>query len=93
MAVPEKDQPEPTRRRLTAVVVLDEVVYFEDADEVGDINCNFASLTVESKNGSVIGWDKSIFQLGAQPFLLAELLKILIATFTINQIKKIKKFI
>jgi gliding motility-associated-like protein len=36
-----------------------EVVYFEDADEVGDINCNFAALTVESKNGSVIGWDKS----------------------------------
>ena len=43
--------------------------------------------------GTLIGWDKSIFQLGAQPFLLAELLKILIATFTINQIKKIKKFI
>jgi len=43
--------------------------------------------------GSVIGWDKPIFQLGAQPFLLAELLKILIATFAINQIKKIKKLI
>ena len=43
--------------------------------------------------GNLIGWDKPIFQLGAQPFLLAELFKILIATFTINQIKKIKKFI
>ena len=43
--------------------------------------------------GSLIGWDKPIFQLGAQPFLLAELFKILIATFAINQIKKIKKFI
>ena len=43
--------------------------------------------------GSLIGWDKPIFQLGAQPFLLAELLKILIATFAINQIKKINKFI
>ena len=41
--------------------------------------------------GSLIGWDKPIFQLGAQPFLLAELLKILIATFAISQIKKIKK--
>tara|TARA_B100000035_G_scaffold142610_1_gene121387 strand:- start:312 stop:863 length:552 start_codon:yes stop_codon:yes gene_type:complete len=41
--------------------------------------------------GSLIGWDKPIFQLGAQPFLLAELFKILIATFAINQIKKIKK--
>ena len=43
--------------------------------------------------GSLIGWDKPVFQLGAQPFLLAELFKILIATFAINQIKKIKKFI
>ena len=43
--------------------------------------------------GNLIGWDKPIFQLGAQPFLLAELFKILIATFAINQIKKIKKLI
>ena len=43
--------------------------------------------------GSLIGWDKPIFQLGAQPFLLAELFKVLIATFAINQIKKINKFI
>jgi biotin transport system substrate-specific component len=43
--------------------------------------------------GILIGWDKPIFQLGAQPFLLAELFKILIATISVNQIKKIKKFI
>ena len=43
--------------------------------------------------GYLIGWDKPIFQLGAQPFLLAELFKILIATLMINQIKKIKKLI
>ncbi len=43
--------------------------------------------------GSLIGWEKPIFQLGAQPFLLAELFKILIATFTIDQIRKIKKLI
>ena len=43
--------------------------------------------------GSLIGWEKPIFQLGAQPFLLAELFKILIATLAINQIKKIKKFL
>ncbi|MDC0530155.1 biotin transporter BioY [Pelagibacteraceae bacterium] len=43
--------------------------------------------------GSLIGWDKPIFQLGAQPFLLAELFKILIATFAINQIKKIRNFL
>ena len=43
--------------------------------------------------GILIGWDKPIFQLGAQPFLLAELFKILIATFAINHIQKIKKII
>tara|TARA_Y100000768_G_C23671876_1_gene538122 strand:+ start:74 stop:625 length:552 start_codon:yes stop_codon:yes gene_type:complete len=43
--------------------------------------------------GNLIGWDKPIFQLGVQPFLLAELIKILIATFAINQIKKIQKLI
>tara|TARA_X000001036_G_scaffold287059_1_gene266687 strand:+ start:222 stop:773 length:552 start_codon:yes stop_codon:yes gene_type:complete len=43
--------------------------------------------------GNLIGWDKPIFQLGAQPFLLAELFKILIATLAINQIRKIKKLI
>ena len=41
--------------------------------------------------GGLIGWDKPIFKLGAQPFLLAELFKILLVTFAINQIKKIRK--
>ena len=43
--------------------------------------------------GTLIGWDKPIFKLGAQPFLLAELFKILIVTFALNQIKKFRKFI
>ena len=43
--------------------------------------------------GNLIGWDKPIFRLGVEPFLLAELFKILIATFAVNQVKKIKKFI
>ena len=43
--------------------------------------------------GSLIGWDKPIFKLGVQPFLLAELFKILIASFAIKQILKIRKFI
>ena len=43
--------------------------------------------------GSLIGWDKPIFKLGAEPFLLAELFKILIATFALKQISKIKKHI
>ena len=41
--------------------------------------------------GSLIGWEKPIFELGAKPFLLAELFKILLVTCAINQIKKIKK--
>ena len=43
--------------------------------------------------GSLIGWDKPIFKLGAQPFLLAELFKILIVTFSVNQVRKIRNII
>ena len=43
--------------------------------------------------GSLIGWEKPIFKLGVQPFLLAELFKILIATLALKQIKKFRKFI
>ena len=43
--------------------------------------------------GILIGWDKPLFKLGAQPFLLAELFKILLITITISKIKKLKKFI
>ena len=43
--------------------------------------------------GNLIGWDKPIFKLGVQPFLLAELFKILIATLAIKQFKKLRKFL
>ena len=43
--------------------------------------------------GILIGWDKPIFKLGAQPFLLAELFKILIVTLAVNQSKKFRKYI
>ncbi len=43
--------------------------------------------------GILIGWDKPIFALGAKPFLLAELFKILILTLIAKQIFKIRKFI
>ena len=42
--------------------------------------------------GSLIGWEKPIFKLGAQPFLLAELFKILIATLMVKQLKRFRKF-
>ena len=43
--------------------------------------------------GILIGWDKPIFKLGAQPFLLAELFKILILTIIAGSLNKVKKFI
>tara|TARA_Y100000590_G_scaffold210745_1_gene238752 strand:+ start:2042 stop:2605 length:564 start_codon:yes stop_codon:yes gene_type:complete len=41
--------------------------------------------------GTLIGWDKPIFELGAQPFLLAELFKILLLVFLIPVLLKTKK--
>jgi len=43
--------------------------------------------------GYLIGWDKPIFKLGAQPFLLAELFKLLILVILSPYIKKLKKII
>ena len=43
--------------------------------------------------GFLIGWDKPIFKLGAEPFLLAELFKMLILTIIAGYLNKIKKFI
>ncbi len=43
--------------------------------------------------GTLIGWDKPIFALGAKPFLLAEVLKIAILALLVKQIIKVRKFI
>jgi len=43
--------------------------------------------------GTLIGWDKPIFKLGAQPFLLAELFKILLLLFLIPIFSKTKKLV
>ena len=43
--------------------------------------------------GTLIGWDKPIFLLGAKPFLLAEIFKILILAVLTKQILKIRKLI
>ncbi len=43
--------------------------------------------------GNLIGWDKPIIQLGASPFLLAELFKILILTLLAKKIIYFRKFI
>ena len=41
--------------------------------------------------GYLIGWEKPLFKLGAQPFLLAELFKILLASLVTTHIKKLRK--
>ena len=43
--------------------------------------------------GTLIGWDKPVFKFGAQPFLLAELFKILLLTILTSNLVKIKKLI
>ena len=43
--------------------------------------------------GYLIGWDKPIFELGAKPFLLAELFKLLLLTSLYPWIKKFNKII
>ena len=43
--------------------------------------------------GTLIGWDKPIFALGAKPFLLAETLKIVLLALITKKIIKIRNFI
>jgi len=43
--------------------------------------------------GTIVGWDKPIFELGAKPFLLAELFKILILTLITKKIILFRNFI
>ena len=43
--------------------------------------------------GTLMGWDKPIFALGAKPFLLAETFKIVLLTLITKKIIKIRNFI
>ena len=43
--------------------------------------------------GTLIGWDKPIFALGAKPFLLAEIFKVVLLALITKQIIKIRNFI
>ena len=43
--------------------------------------------------GMLIGWEKPLFQLGVQPFLFAELFKILIVLFSLSKLKKINQYL
>ena len=43
--------------------------------------------------GTLIGWDKPIIALGAKPFLLAEIFKVVLLALVTKQIIKIRSFI
>ena len=43
--------------------------------------------------GTLIGWEKPLFQLGVQPFLLAELFKILIVLISLPKLKKFNQYL
>ena len=43
--------------------------------------------------GTLIGWEKPLFKLGVQPFLLAELFKVLIILFSLSKLKKINQYL
>ena len=43
--------------------------------------------------GTLIGWDKPIFELGAIPFLLAEIFKVMLIALIAKKIIKIRNFI
>ena len=43
--------------------------------------------------GTLIGWDKPVFKFGAEPFLLAELFKILLLSFLTPTLLKAKKIL
>ena len=43
--------------------------------------------------GALIGWEKPLFQLGVQPFLFAELFKILIILFSLSTLKKFSQYL
>ena len=76
---------------------LASMIKFEDSFFVVLGKLLFATSTIYILGllwlGTLIGWDKPIFALGAKPFLLAEIFKIMILTLLTKQIIKLKKFI
>ena len=76
---------------------LASMIKFEDSYFVVLGKLVFATSTIYILGllwlGTLIGWDKPIFALGAKPFLLAEIFKISILALLAKQIVKIRKFI
>ena len=76
---------------------LASMIKFEDSFLIVLVKLVFATSTIYILGllwlGTLIGWDKPIFALGAKPFLLAEMCKIIILALLFKQIIKIRKFI
>ena len=76
---------------------LASMIKFDDGFFVVLVKLVFATSTIYILGllwlGTLIGWDKPIFALGAKPFLLAEISKITILALSVKQIVKIRKFI
>ena len=76
---------------------LASMIKYEDSFFVVSVTLVVATSTIYILGllwlGTLIGWDKPIFALGAKPFLLAEILKIAILALLVKQIIKIRKFI
>ena len=76
---------------------LASIVKLEDSFLVVLGKLVFATLTIYILGllwlGTLIGWEKPIFALGAKPFLLAEIFKISILALLAKLIVKIRKFI
>ena len=87
-------------------LVLDLFVLVESINKTGKLNDNyfviFTKLILSVSTiyilgviwlGTLIGWDKPIFELGVMPFLLAEIFKIALLTILAKKIFKLRKFI
>jgi Uncharacterized conserved protein len=76
---------------------LASMIKFEDSYFVILAKLVFATSTIYILGllwlGTLIGWDKPIFALGAKPFLLAEIFKISILALLAKQIVKIRSII
>ena len=72
-------------------------INMEDSILIVFIKLIFAASTIYILGllwlGILIGWDKPIFALGAKPFLLAEIFKVVILALITKQILKLRNFI
>ena len=73
------------------------VVYNDTVSLLNFIKIVFSVLPIYALGliwlGILIGWDKPIFELGAKPFLLAELFKIILLVIISMKVDFFKKFI